>query len=62
MRLSDGEKVIFVLDGDTLLMKKASSVSWDEITRPLRKAAKRIKESDLPSLIQRMRREKRPVS
>lgn len=58
MHLKDGEKVLFLLEGDSLLMKKVSSLSWNEITRPLRKAAKRagLKESDVPEIIQRVRR------
>lgn len=62
LELSEGEKVLFVLDGDTLLVKKVmTKKTWEEITRPLREAAKKseFKESDVVDLIHRMRKEKR---
>ena len=60
MHLRDGEKVLFVLEGDSLLMKKVESMSWNEITKPLREAAKRagINESDVPDIIHKVRRQK----
>lgn len=60
MHLREGEKVLFVLEGDSLLMKKVESVSWGEITKPLRNAAKKagLKESDVPGIVQRVRRQK----
>lgn len=58
MHLKDGEKVVFVLEGDTLLMKKVSSISWEEITRPLREAARKsgLKQSDIPRIIDEVRK------
>lgn len=55
MHLDEGEKVLFVLEGDALVMKRVSTLSWDEITRPLRDASKKIKEDEVPALIQKMR-------
>lgn len=61
MHLKEGEKVLFLLEGDSLLMKKVSSMSWEEITRPLREAAQRagLKESDVPEIIRRVRQRKK---
>ncbi len=60
MQLKEGEKVLFLLEGDTLLMKKASAMSWEEITRPLHQAARLagMKESEIPELVHRIRRKK----
>lgn len=55
MRLKEGQKVLFMLEGDSLLMKKVSSMSWSQITEPLRKAKKKIREEDVPALVDRMR-------
>ena len=61
MHLKEGEKVLFFLEGDSLLMKKVQSMSWDEITRPLREAAKKagMKEEDVPDMVHRIRRQQR---
>jgi AbrB family looped-hinge helix DNA binding protein len=61
MHLQEGEKVLFVLEGDALLVKKVSSLSWDEVTRPLREAAHRagLKESDVPRIVEQVRKRKR---
>ncbi len=58
MHLVEGEKVLFVLEGDSLLMKKVESLSWGEITRPLREAKKKIREEDVPALVHRLRKQK----
>jgi antitoxin PrlF len=62
LNLTEGEKVLFVSDGDNLLMKRVmNKKSWEEVTRPLREAAKEsgFKESDVVDLIHRMRKEER---
>ena len=56
MGLHEGEKVLFVLQDDTLVMKKVSSMSFSEVTAPLRKANKKIKESEVEELIDKMRK------
>lgn len=60
MQLEEGEKVLFVLEGDSLVMKRVESLSWDQITRPLREAAKKagLKESDVPNIVHKIRRQK----
>jgi AbrB family looped-hinge helix DNA binding protein len=59
MHLKEGEKVLFMLEGDSLLMKRVSSLSWEEITKPLREAAKKIKEEDVVELVHKVRKEKK---
>lgn len=59
MRLKEGEKVLFFLEGDTLLMKRVQSLSWEEITKPLRAAVKNIREDDVVALVHKVRKEKR---
>ena len=58
MHLADGEKVLFVLEGDSLLMKKVESLSWDEITKPLREAKKKIQEKDVTALVHKLRKQR----
>jgi len=60
MHLKDGERIFFMLQGDTLLMKKVDNMSWDEITMPLRAAAAKagLKETDVPDLIHKIRKKK----
>lgn len=61
MNLKEGEKLLFMLEGDSLFIKKVSSMSWDEVTRPLRAAAKKagLTESDVPGIIERVRKQRR---
>lgn len=61
MDLKEGEKVLFLLEDDTLLIKKVSMNTFEEITRPLRESAKKagIKESEVPEIIHRFREKKR---
>lgn len=56
MHLKEGEKILFLLEDDTLLMKKVSSMSWEKITKPLREAKKSIREEEVPALVERMRK------
>lgn len=56
MHLKEGEKVLFFLDGDSLLIKKVESLSWAEITKPLREAKKKIKEEDVSDLVHKLRK------
>ncbi len=57
MHLKEGEKILFFLEGDALMIKKVSQLSWEEITRPLRAAKKKIREEDVPALVERLRRQ-----
>ena len=55
MGLREGEKILFVLEGDSLLMKKVESMSWEEITKPLRQARKKIREQDVSKIVHKIR-------
>ncbi len=59
MRLKEGEKVLFFLQGDSLLMRKVQTLSWENVTRPLREATKKIREEDVVGLVHKVRREKK---
>jgi AbrB family looped-hinge helix DNA binding protein len=56
MHLEEGVKVLFVLSGDTLVVKKVEDLSWKEITKPLREAKKKIKEEDVVDLVHKLRK------
>ena len=58
MGLKEGNKVLFLLSDDSLLVKKVSVESFAEITKPLKEAAKRVgmRESDVPGIIDRFRK------
>jgi AbrB family looped-hinge helix DNA binding protein len=59
MFLKDGSKIIFALTGDSLLMKKVSMETFEEITAPLKEAKKKIREDKVVDLIHKIRKEKR---
>ena len=60
LELSEGEKVLFILDGDTIIIKKVmTEKTWEEVTRPMREVNKKIKEEDVVDLIHKVRKEKR---
>ncbi len=56
MRLKEGQKIIFVLAGDTLLVKKVEDLSWEQITKPFREAKKKIKEEEVVDLVHQLRK------
>ncbi len=57
MHLKDGEKVLFVLEGDSLMVKKITSLPLEEIVRPLHEARKKIREDEVVELVHRLRKE-----
>ena len=57
--LQEGSKVLFVLEDDTLLMKKVTAESFAQLTKPLRDAKKKIKEEDVTDLIHKLRKIKK---
>ena len=61
MGLKEGSKVLFILSDDSLLMKRVGMKSFEEITRPLKEAAKKagMKEEDVPDMIHRFRAKER---
>lgn len=54
--LTDGTKVLFIVAGDSLMLKKVHSKTFSEITKPLRDAKKKIKEKDVPALVHEIRK------
>jgi len=60
MGLEEGTKVLFVLADDTLLIKKVSTKTFAEITKPLKEAAKKagLKESEVVDIVHRARARK----
>lgn len=59
LKLEVGSKVLFLLEEDTLLMKKVTTESFAQLTKPLREAKKKIKEEDVPELVHKLRRMKK---
>ena len=57
MGLEEGSKVLFVLENDTLLIKRITQRSFAEITKPLKEAAKKsgMKEEDVTKIVHRFR-------
>ena len=56
--LDDGVKVLFVVDNNTLVVKKVTAQSFSHITEPLKLAAKKAKfeESEVDGIIHRFRK------
>lgn len=59
LNLQEGSKVLFFLENDTLLMKKVTTMSFAQLTKPLRDSKKKIKEEDVPELVHNLRRMKK---
>lgn len=59
LKLEEGSKVLFLLEDDTLLMKKVTTESFAQLTKPLREAKKKIREEDVPELVHKLRRMKK---
>ena len=57
MELKEGTRILFVLTEDTLLIKKVTSQTFAEITKPLKEAARKagLKESDAVNIVHRVR-------
>ncbi|MBU0614683.1 MAG: AbrB/MazE/SpoVT family DNA-binding domain-containing protein [Nanoarchaeota archaeon] len=56
LELEDGSRVLFLLEDDTLIMKKITSETFASITKPLREAKKRIKETEVTDIVHRLRK------
>ena len=62
LALADGERVLFTVEGDTLLVKKFNKTkTWEEITKPLRESIVKsdLKESDVVDLVHRVRKSRK---
>ena len=51
MGLAEGEKIIFLLEGDSLSVRRLESVPWERITAPLRATEKKVREADVTGLV-----------
>ena len=60
MGLHEGEKVLFVLADDTLILKKITMKSFAQITQPLkdRVAKLGLKEEEVPRIVHKFRKPK----
>ena len=58
MGLKEGNKILFVLQNESLLVKKVTMQTFAEITKPLREAEKKIKEEEVVDLVHRVRKAK----
>lgn len=61
LKLEAGEKFLVLGIDDSVLLKKIRKQSFEEITRPFKKIAKKagLKEKDVPDIIHRFRKLKR---
>lgn len=57
--IEEGTRMLFILENDTVLMKKVTAESFADITRPLRLAKKKIKEEDVVDLVHKFRASKK---
>jgi len=57
--IEEGTKMLFILEDDTVLMKKVTKDSFADLTKPLRQAKKKIKEEDVVDLVHRFRASKK---
>jgi len=56
MGLSDFSRVVFFLEDDTLLIKKLTSDTWEQITKPLKEQKKKISQPQVNDLIHKLRK------
>ena len=59
MGLGDGAKVLFFLEDDTLLIKKVSTQTWEQLTKPLRQLKKKIEVGMVNDAVHRVRQSSR---
>jgi len=61
MELTEGSRVLFVLQNKSLLVKKVTAQTFAEITKPLKEEAKKtgLKEQEADNIVQKFRKEKR---
>ena len=61
MDLQEGQRVLFVLENDTLIIKKVTTQTFAQITKPLKEAAKKVglQEKDVSEMVQQFRKSKK---
>ena len=57
MHLEAGSKILFLLAGDSLIIKRVTPGTFAEVTKPFKEAAKKagLTEEDVPEIIARVR-------
>ena len=55
MDLNEGNKVVFTFNRDTLMIRKVSSKTWDELSAPLERAEKKMTPSEITDFIHEIR-------
>ncbi|MGV8168977.1 MAG: AbrB/MazE/SpoVT family DNA-binding domain-containing protein [Candidatus Nanoarchaeia archaeon] len=56
--LEEGTKILFLVQHDSIILRKVTAESFAKITEPFRKAEKKIKEDDVVDLIHKLRKTK----
>jgi len=56
LHFDEGKKIIFLLEGDALVIKRADSLSWESLTKPLREAKKKLNEDGVDRLVHGLRK------
>lgn len=57
--IEEGTRILFVLEDDTVLMKKVTKESFANLTKPLRQAKKKIREEEVVDLVHKFRASKK---
>jgi len=55
--LNEGSKVVFTVKNNTVIMKKVTAASFEELAKPFTEAKKKIREDEVTDLIHKLRRE-----
>ena len=58
MGLEEASKIMFLFDNDTLMIKKITISTLDEIAKPIRERRKELKQKDIVGIIHKMRKKK----
>lgn len=61
LQLEEGERVLFVVNDDALIIKRINvEKTWEEVTNPLKEAVKKagLKEEDAVNIVHRFRQNK----
>lgn len=61
MDLQEGQRVLFVLENDTLMIKKVTTQTFAQITKHLKEAIRKtsLQEKDVPELLKQFRKSKK---
>ncbi len=62
MGLQTGDKIVFTKEGAIIKLAKVEPKTFRELTEPLRKLPKKVKEEDVPALIREHRKKWRAES